>query len=93
MELITLTTPVTTPAITTWRVASLLLDWDGARIAITLRGSGGERLTHDYSGATATTLMNALNTANLSTTSLHKRVIQRLVTDGMLTGTISGSPD
>lgn len=93
MEIITLTTPVTTPSITTWRVSSLLLDWDAALIAISLRGSGGERLNHAYTGANATSQMTALNKANLSTNSLHKRVIQKLIDDGMLAGTISGSPD
>lgn len=93
MELITLTTPVTTPSITTWRVSSLLLDWDAAVIAITLRGSGGERLSHTYTGANATAQMTALNKVNLTSNSLHKRIIQRLIDDGMLSGTISGSPD
>lgn len=93
MEIITLATPVTTPSITTWRVSSLLLDWDAAVIAISLRGSGGERLSHTYAGAQATSLMTALNKANLTSNSLHKRVIQRLIDDGMLAGTISGSPD
>ena len=93
MELITLTTPVSTPSITTWRVSSLLLDWDAAVIAIRLRGSGGETLHHAYTGPTATTQMVALNKVNLTSNSLHKRIIQRLIDDGMLAGTISGSPD
>ena len=42
----------------------------------------------------ATTLLRALNTVNLSTTSLQKRVIQRLVTDGKLpAGAVTGAPD
>jgi len=92
-ELLTLTTPVTTPSITTWRVVSLLLDWDAATIAIGLRGSGAERLSHAYTGPNATTMMIALNKANLTSNSLHKRILTQLNADGILAGTISGSPD
>src|SRR5574341_1139432 len=66
MEQLTLTTP--TPA---YRVAKLYLDWDGAVIRIWLRGTDGlEERWHVYDGDTATALMVALNTANLSVTSL-----------------------
>lgn len=41
----------------------------------------------------ATTLMLALNKANLSTKSLHRRILERLVADGHIAGTISGTPD
>lgn len=45
------------------------------------------------SGTTTSALIGQLNTANLTTTSLEKRIIQRLQTDGRLgTGTISGTP-
>ncbi len=58
-----------------------------------LFGTGIES-TFQYDGATATSLMVALNKANLSTSSLHKRVLQQLVADGKLTvGTVTGTPD
>ncbi len=41
----------------------------------------------------ATTLMRVLNKANLFTKSLHKRIMEKAVADGKLTGTISGPPD
>jgi hypothetical protein len=38
--------------------------------------------------------MIALNKVNLSTKSLHRRIIEQLQADGLLgTGTISGAPD
>jgi hypothetical protein len=90
-ELITLTTPV--PALATYTVVELHLNWPAESLSIGLRGSNGEMTFHSYSGAEATALMRALNKANLSTSSLQKRAIQQLVADGKLAGTISGSPD
>lgn len=90
-EIITLTTPV--PAVTNYRVAELHLCYSAAFIRVVLQAPAGEMTSHEYSGSVATALLNQLNVANLSTTSLHKRVIQRLVSDGKIAGTISGSPD
>lgn len=92
-EIITLTVPIVPPSVTTYRVVYLAFDWSNPSITIGLHGPNSERVNHSYSGATATTLMNQLNTANLSVTSLHRRVIQRLVSDGVLAGVISGTPD
>lgn len=92
-EKVTLTVPVTRPSVTDYIIGSLHLDWSGSRIDVTLLGSDGSTTTASYTGATALTLMSALNTANLSVTSLHKRVVQRLQTDGLLgAGSISGTP-
>jgi hypothetical protein len=38
-------------------------------------------------------MMISLNKVNLSVKSLHRRVIEQLINDGKLDGTISGSPD
>ena len=80
--------------ISAYRVIGLNLDWEGATIVIHLRAvTTGKSSTFIYTGATATSLMTALNKANLSTNSLQKRILEKLVTDGKLTGTVSGSPD
>lgn len=92
-ELITLSVPITTPSITDYRVVQLTLDWTNPAIVIGLRGGNGESQSFQYTGATATTLMQQLNVANLSVKSLHRRIIERLVADGKLAGAISGSPD
>ena len=92
-ELITLTTPITTPTLTTYRVFGLSFNWDTARIDIALRGTNGEEARHSYSSTTATALMNVLNTKNFTSTSLHKEILKRLTADGVLSGNISGSPD
>jgi hypothetical protein len=92
-EQLDLTNPIAPPPITHYRVVLLELNWELPRIVIGLQGPNREESRHTYVDATALALMRALNKANLSTTSLQKRVIQQLVADGKLAGTISGSPD
>jgi hypothetical protein len=48
---------------------------------------------HGSGQPSGATLLNALNTANLSTNSLVKRIFNRLVADGYISGTVSGTPD
>lgn len=102
MEELVLTSPVVESKTTTkYRVASVTLDLDTRAsvadgpglIAITLRSDLNEALYHTYTGTIATTLIKQLNVVNLSTKSLHKRIIERLVADGVLVGTVSGVPD
>jgi hypothetical protein len=101
-EDVTLDSAVQTDAgATNFRVTLLHLDWEAAQIIIRLREvSGGSIVTdgkivsHTYTGDTATTLMRQLNKVDLSSNSLHKRIMSRLQTDGVLgSGTISGTPD
>ena len=93
MEQLDLTTPIVPPATTYYQVVRLVLDWYGQYIEIGLRGPNGELQTHGYSGGTAKTLMTQLNTLDLSTTSLQKRILNRLIADGVVIGTVSGAPD
>ncbi len=91
MEILAITSPP--PQQTTWRVNEVYFNWDAQSIQIGLKGTNGEAKHHAYGGATATALLVSLNKANLSTTSLHKRIINQLVGDGVIAGTVSGSPD
>ncbi len=95
MEAITLASPEVTPQITTteYRVTYLLLNWGESFIAIQLRGTNGERKEARYEGAAATTLMVGLNKANLAIKSLHRRILEQLIADGKLVGSVNGSPD
>lgn len=72
------------------QIAVLVLDVENSLIHIELKGENGLRFVHKYSGAPAATMMTQLNTANLSTRSLQKRILDRLVADGAYTGTITG---
>jgi len=93
-EQIDLTTPITKPAISSYRVVRLELDWDATRIEIHLKFTlTGERVIFGYSGKEALNLMKAMNTKNFSTTSMQKTILQKLITDGKISGIISGSPD
>ena len=92
-EELTLTTPITKPSTLGWTVARLDFNWREAIIHVELLGTNGERLEHDYRGTLATNLMVALNKADLTVKSLHRRVLERLLADVVLDGTISGSPE
>ena len=85
-------TPVQPPACTTYKLDSLTLNWGQSSIDITLRDNLGQTQTFSYGDATAASMMQALNTANLSTKSLYRRVLERLVADGKIVGTVSGTP-
>jgi len=99
-ERLDLTTPVPKPSLTSYRVTDLVLHFDpptGSLIQITLVGDSGDSLTRTYRDSAAdpvaTTFLIALNKANLSVQSLQRRILARLVTDGVLAGAVSGTPD
>jgi hypothetical protein len=91
-EALTLTTPLVQTR-TTYAVKIINLDWDSAHIHIRLLGSDGVVVGFNYDGPQAITLMTALNKVNLSVKSLQRRILEQLVADGFLTGTVGGSPD
>lgn len=104
MEELELTDPVTTPPATTatYKVVSLALDWTRVQtptttepgvVTVHLRSNLGEPFSHQYLGKEATDLMKWMNTANFSTSSMHKRILQKLSADGVLPGTVTGAPD
>jgi hypothetical protein len=93
-EQINLTTPVQPPALTYYQVREIRMNRDdGSSIYVRLRGTNGESFDRLYEGAAALALINQLNTANLSTQSLERRILLRLIADGVVSGTISGAPD
>lgn len=94
-EDLTLTAPITKPAITKWRFNSLHLDRSAPSVSATfLDPTTGETVTCSETGAAATALMSALNTANLSSNSLQKRVLNWAISKGALgAGSIAGTPD
>jgi hypothetical protein len=99
-EHVTLNASIDPPA-TVFRIALLALDWANAHIKIHVRewnsGTqtfGPRTVVVQYTGPVATTMMTALNKANLTTQSLHQRVITRLLADGKLpAGSAGGSVD
>lgn len=105
MEKLTLTVPEVKPEISTtaYEIAFINLGWEASTIVIGLRGENGELKVFTYGGnnpdntaadrTKARNLMIALNKMNFTTNSLQKRVIQQLVTDGFIAGTVTGTPD
>ena len=62
-------------------------------VDIRLRDNNGGAKSHRYLGNEAMAMIRSLNTANLSTKSLQKRVLEKLSRDGIITGTVAGEPD
>lgn len=65
-------------------------DWKVIEVVV---ANGVIKKSFAYTGATATTLMTALNKANCSITSMEKRILNQLIADGYISGTVSGNPD
>ena len=99
-EIFIASTPVQAdPGATMFRIASILLAWDRSYIEIVLREWDGtqftgRQITAIYEDAVARNILQAFNKVNLSTISLHHRVMARLIADGKVpAGTASGNPD
>lgn len=92
-EKLTLSIPEIKPSITDYQIALLELSWKDKVIRITLTGTNGEHKTFEYREIQAANLMITLNKANLSVKSLHRRILEKLVSDGFLIGTVIGLPD
>lgn len=89
-DTLTLVEPL--PAPHTFRVARILFDVAGSNIQIVVSEASAGVLLEDgktyeaqYVGPEAETLMQSLNTANLSTgNSLQKRILNKLTADGKI---------
>ena len=89
----TFTRTVAIPAVSDFTVSELYFNWPRQVISVVLTGAAGQVQTHSWNGSTATTLMTQLNKANLSVTSLHRRVLNQLISDGVIAGSVAGSPE
>ena len=77
-----------------YSVAQLVLDWERGRIVVRLVGDNNVRKEVVLGDAeNARSMMRSLNKANLSVKSLHRRIMEELITRGYLAGSISGTPD
>lgn len=76
-----------------YKITQLNFNWSNSTMDIVLTDAFGKTLTCSYNGATATTLMNALNVGNFSAKSLHKTAFEYLIATGKVpAGTIGGLP-
>jgi hypothetical protein len=70
------------------------IDANNCAIYITLVANiPTDTFDHQYEGAEACTMLRALNKANLTTNSLHKRILDRLIADKVLVGAVAGVPE
>lgn len=95
-----LSSPVTYPAptsLTDYQVVMFTIDRQNpARpwILMAARSNTGVIVEARYEGSVAATLISQLNTANLSTKSLQKRILEKMAADGFLAvGSVTGAPD
>jgi len=84
----------TAGSIAGYSIKKVLFDWEKATIKVVVADVNDFRRFCTYDGTVATTFMVQLNKINLTTTSLQRRILERLVTDGKLPpGTVTGTPD
>jgi hypothetical protein len=98
-----LTDPIVIPEVVTskYKVIAMNLNMESAfadsepgLVLIELKDNNGVRSNYTYEGQQAIDMMKWMNTANFSTTSMQKRVLQKLSQDGKLpAGDITGTVD
>lgn len=90
-EHVTLTTPVT-QTVDSYRVGAICFDRDAARIDVRLTDPDtGKQVFFKYEDALP--LIRQVNKANNSTISMEKRIMNKLIADGKIDGSVSGVPD
>lgn len=88
MEYVNLTTPITQ-----LQIVELNFYWRMNMIKVVVGLPDGNDVLIMYSGQIAHDLMLALNKTDNSVKSMHRRILEYLINDGKLVGTISGAPD
>ena len=65
----------------------------GAYVQIQLKDNLNGMFFHSMTGAEAANFIKFVNTTNFSTKSLNRRILEKLSNDGILPGTVTGTPD
>ena len=103
-EQITLTTPVTKPSQTLIKIDQVRFDITNLLIEVRWRGDNDEAGSAVYPTPaipspagplqpTGQSLISSINTGNNTTTSMAKKILQRLQTDGYVgAGSVTGTP-
>ena len=87
-EKLTLTTPVVDH-----EIIGLQMSWTLQQVVIVWKNSLGHAHSLLIQGPPAVTMMRQINKADFTTKSLQRQLMEKLVTDGVLVGTISGTPE
>lgn len=93
--ILTLTNPEVKPQIITtdYRLVFMLKDVEQKRFLIRVRGTNGESKEFVEEDDAAISIIRALNKRNNSLKSEEQFILEKLITDGKLQGTVSGVPD
>lgn len=96
-EAVTLTVPIVKTATSACSLDSLLLDIPRGRIVASLTCNNGDTVIKQYdqfSAPTGASLLTTLNRSNNSVgnPSLIAKVYNRLIADGVIAGTVGGTP-
>ena len=93
-ERVDVTAPIV-KTITNWKVTVFNARPEEGIIFVEVMANTGETRSKIYSPTTTPsgpTLISNLNTANLTTRSLYQRILDRLIADGVIEGTVAGTP-
>lgn len=94
-EAVTLTAPIVKTSTSSCALDSMVLDVARSRITVLLTCNNGDLVTKQYDGfttPTGATLLSSLNvSANSAGNSLIKKVYARLIADGVIAGTVTGT--
>lgn len=72
---------------------TVAVDPAGSKVMVKLVGDYGHIKTDDWEGQEAHNDIVALNKANCTVQSLHKRVMNRLIQRGTIAGNVTGTPE
>jgi hypothetical protein len=62
-------------------------------VTVKLKDDAGNYSFYQYTGKLATNMIKQLNTANLTTKSMQRRILEKLSADGFIPGTVAGTPE
>lgn len=95
-ERVDLTAPIAKVSTQNCALDYFVIDVGNSRIKVDLKCNNGDVVSKVYDGTTnpsGATLLSQLNTSNNSAgTSLIRRIYNRLTADGVLTGSVTGTP-
>ena len=79
---------------TVYQIARITFDWEHGLVTVTLSGTNGQIKQVLYGQNTGgRALMRSFNRPGTQAKSIQRRIMEKLIADGHLAGTISGAPD
>lgn len=95
-QAVTLTAPEAIGTRTTWSLQIFHIEKQGAgwRIVVELVDNLGNVVRDEHTGASAATLLNAINTADMRTNALLRRILLHVQSEAKIAaGSVTGTPE